>query len=152
LKALVGDPNAEVMAECFAALLRLAPAPALDFLAGFLRAGSDEIAEAAAFALGESHLPAAFSLLRTAWDEIAQAERRRALLLAIGMLRIDDAVEFLLARVSEDSQRAASDAIAALGLYARDEAVRARLERCLEKKGGAALRCVFDREFRRTPS
>ncbi len=148
LKALVGDPSVEVMAECFAALLRLAPTPSLDFVAGFLRASSDEIAEAAAFALGESHLPAAFSVLRTAWQETAQAERKRALLLAIGMLRMDDAIEFLLTRVSEDSERAASDAIAALGLYARDEAVRGRVERCVQEKGNATLRNLFDREFR----
>jgi len=149
LKALVGDTSGDVMAECFAALLRLAPAPSIEFVAGFLSASSDEIAEAAAFALGESHLPAAFPLLRKAWDEIAQAERKRALLLAIGMLRIDDAIEFLLARVGEDSQRAAADAIGALGLYARDEAVRARVEQCVNKTGSAALRGMFDREFRR---
>lgn len=149
LKALLGDRDSQVTAECFAALLRLAPAPSLDFVAGFLRSESDEIAEAAAFALGESHLAAAFPLLRKAWDEGAVSERRRTLLLAMAMLRLDEAVEFLLARVNEDSERAASDAVAALGMYSRDEAIRARVEACVAKRGSATLRTAFDREFRR---
>jgi hypothetical protein len=149
LKALIPDANDQVTAECFAALLRLAPAPSLDFVAGFLRRGSDEVAEMAAFALGESHLAGAFPLLRAAWDEIATAERRRALLLAMAMLRLDEAVEFLLARVSEDSERSAADAVAALVLYGRDAAVRARIESSIAKRGSAALSRVFEREFRR---
>ena len=149
LKALLGDRDEQVTAECFAALLRLAPAPSLEFVAGFLRGESDEIAEAAAFALGESHLAAAFPLLRQAWDEIALGERRRTLLLAMAMLRLDEALEFLLVRVNEDSERAASDAVAALGMYARDEAIRARVEECVAKRGSAALRAAFDREFPR---
>jgi hypothetical protein len=148
LKALVGDAKIEVTAECFAALLRLAPAPSLEFVANFLRGASQEISEAAAFALGESRLAAAFPLLRVAWDAIAQADRRRALLLAMAMLRLDEAVDFLLARVAEDSERAASDAIAALALYGRDETVRARVEASVAKRGSAALRSAFAREFR----
>jgi len=149
LKALTGDKSAEVMAECFAALLRLAPAPSLDFVAKFLYESADDVAEAAAFALGESHSPAAFGLLRTAWEATAEPERKRTLLLAIAMSRLDEAVEFLLARVNQDSERAAADALAALGMYARDETIRARVEAAVAGRGGAALRAVFDREFRR---
>jgi hypothetical protein len=149
LKALLGDAKDEVTAECFAALLRLAPAPSLEFVAGFLRQGSDEIAELAAFALGESRMAAAFPLLRAVWDEIATAERRRALLLAMAMLRLDEAVEFLLARVDQDSERSAADAVAALAIYGRDEAVRARVEASVRKRASPALQSTFDREFRR---
>ena len=53
LKALLGDDE-EIMGECFAALLRLAPAPSLEFVADFLHSSSDEVAERAALALGES--------------------------------------------------------------------------------------------------
>lgn len=148
LKALLGDRDAQVTAECFAALLRLAPAPSLEFVAGFLHGASDEVAEAAAFALGESHVAAAFPLLRKAWDEIVFPERRRTLLLAMAMLRLDEAVEFLLARMSEESERSAADALAALGMYARDETIRARVEAAVAGRGSAALRAVFDREFR----
>ena len=147
LKALLGDKRTEVTAECFAGLLRLAPARSLDFVAEFLRNASDEVAEAAAFALGESHLAGALAVLRHAWEENASAERKRSLLLAIAMLRLDEAVEFLLARI-DDSERVAQDALTALAMYGRDEAIRARIEACVRKRGGAALGDLFDREFR----
>lgn len=148
LKALIPDANEQVTAECFASLLRLAPGPSLEFVAGFLSSRSDEIAEAAAFALAESHMQAAFPLLRKAWDETAQAERKRALLHAIALLRLDEAVEFLLSRVAEDREPAAADAIAALSLYGRDEAIRKRVEDIVENRGSAALKGVVEREFR----
>ncbi len=148
LKALAGDQEAEVTTECFAALLRLAPSDSLEFVANFLR-GDEAIAEGAALALGESRLAVAFPVLREAWSGIAQAERRRTLLLAMAMLRLDEAVEFLLTRLAEDSERAAEDAIRALAIYSRDETVRSRMDQILEKRASRALRAVFDREFRR---
>ena len=148
LKALLGDKEDEVIGECFAALLRLAPAPSLEFVAHFLRSASEEIRERAALALGESRIAAAFPVLREAWAQTAQAERKRTLLLSIAMLRLDEAVEFLLVRVSEDREQAAGEALAALGLYGRDESVRKRIEEIVGKRS-PALKAVFDREFRR---
>ena len=147
LKALLGDKEDEVIGECFSGLLRLAPAQSLEFVVGFLSSSSDEIRERAALALGESHLPAAFSVLRNAWEQTAQAARRRTLLLSIAMLRLDEAVAFLLARVAEDREAAATDALAALALYGRDESVRKRVEEIVGKR--PALKSVFEREFRR---
>jgi len=148
LKALVGDKEDEVIGECFAGLLRLAPAPSVEFVAGFLKSASEEIRERAALVLGESHLAAAFQVLREAWVETAQAARRRTLLLSIAMLRLDEAVEFLLTRLAEDRDAAAADALAALALYGRDESVRKRIEEIVGKREGQALKTVFDREFR----
>lgn len=149
LKALLGDKEDEVIGECFSGLLRLASAPSLDFVARFLGSTSEEIRERAALALGESRLAAAFPVLRKAWEETAQAARRRTLLLSIAMLRLDEAVEFLLARVAEDREAAAVDALAALALYGRDESVRKRLEEIVRKRGSAALKDVFEQDFGR---
>jgi len=118
-------------------------------VAGFLKSASEEIRERAALALGESHLTAAFPLLRDAWVETAQAARRRTLLLSIAMLRLDEAVEFLLARLAEDRDAAAADALAALALYGRDESVRNRVEEIVGKRRSSALKAVLDREFQR---
>jgi HEAT repeat protein len=148
LKALLGDKEDEVIGECFSGLLRLAPAPSLDFVARFLQSASEEIRERAALALGESHVPAAFPLLREAWEQTSQAARRRTLLLSIAMLRMDEAVDFLLARVAEDREASAGDALAALALYGRDESVRKRADEIVEKRESSTLKGVFDREFR----
>jgi hypothetical protein len=148
LKALLGDAG-EIMSECFAALLRLAPAPSLEFVAGFLKSSSEEVADRAALALGESQIPAAFGKLRECWDQTARASLRRTLLLAIAMLRRDEALEFLMHRVEEDAERGAADALAALALYSRDDAVRERIDKMLTKRKSIALRAVFEKEFRR---
>src|SRR5258708_37191931 len=120
LKALLGDDE-EIMGEWFAALLRLAPAPSLGLVADFLHSSSDEVAERAALALGESRIPAAFEKLREAWERTARTQLRRTLLLALAMLRKDEALEFLMSMLEEPTERAASDALAAALLYARDE-------------------------------
>jgi hypothetical protein len=64
------------------------------------------------------------------------------------MLRLDEGVKFLLARVAEDRDTAAGDALAALALYGRDESVRKRAEEIVAKRKSATLQGVFDREFR----
>jgi uncharacterized protein (DUF1778 family) len=145
-KALIGDKDGDVIAECFAGLLRLAPAESLEFVAGFLQS-SEEIAERAALALGESRLAAAFPLLGEAWHATSQVTLRRTLLLAMAMLRLDEAVEFLLTRLSEDGEKSALGALAALALYGRDEMVRSRIQELLAKRKSAALRLAFEKDF-----
>jgi hypothetical protein len=145
--ALIGSKDEEVTAECFAGLLRLAPAESLEFVASFLNSGSDEIAERAALALGESRLPAAFPLLRAAWEATAQATLRRTLLLAMAMLRQDEAVEFLLTRLAEDGEKSALDALAALSLYSRDDSVRTRIQEILKRRKSAALQRALEKDF-----
>ena len=63
LKALVSDPEPRVVSECLLALLRLDARGERAFVEGFLEK-RDELAEAAAEALGESRLPEAFARTR----------------------------------------------------------------------------------------
>lgn len=150
LKALLGDKEIEVTGECLGALLSLDPAGSLEFVAKFLNSDIEGIAEQAALALGESHLPAAFSILRDAWERGGAAEQRRTFLVAIAMLRIDDALEFLLDRLRTETVPVAADALAGLAFYARDEAIAARIEDIIRQRdGGGALEAIFAREFRR---
>jgi hypothetical protein len=149
LKALLGDKEIEVTGECFGALLSLDPAGSVEFVAKFLDSGAEGMGELAALALGESRLPAAFEMLREAWERGGAAEQRRTLLVAIAMLRIDEALEFLLGRLAEESGPVAADALAGLAFYARDEAVLKRVEEIIRQRGDGALEAVFAREFAR---
>jgi hypothetical protein len=146
-KALIGDEDEEVTAECFAGLLRLAPAESLEFVAGFLHFHSEEIAERAALALGESRLAAAFPLLRHAWEASARATLRRTLLLAMAMVRQDEALEFLLARLVDDGEKSALDALAALALYSRDNSVRSRIREIVGKRKSSILKSALEKDF-----
>jgi len=128
LKALLGDKEIEVTGECFSGLLALDPAASVDFVAKFLNGRDEEVTEQAALALGESHLAAAFPYLREAWERGGSSEQRQALLTAIGLLRNDDAVEFLLGLLREETAITAKAALGALRLYASDEAIGKRID------------------------
>jgi hypothetical protein len=86
-------------------------------------------------------------LLKDALEQYARASLRRTLLLAIAMLRLDEALEFLLARLAEDSEKQAGDALAALALYSRDDTVRQRIQQILAERKSPALSEVFRTEF-----
>jgi len=150
LKALVSDDEDEIAGECFSGLLHLDPARSVEFVAKFLRSDSEETSQQAALALGESRLAAAFEVLRKAWEQGVSQERRRTLLIAIAMLRSEDAIEFLLRALGEASPSVAADALAGLAFYARDEAVLSRVEKIVRDRGEAALQAVFAREFSRS--
>jgi len=150
LKTLLGDTEIEVVGECFGSLLGLDPAGSVDFVAKFLKSEAEGMAEQAALALGESRLAAAFPILRDAWEGGGARELRRTLMTAIALLRVDDALEFLLERLGAESGPVAADALAGLAFYARDEAVLARVERIIRERGDGALEAVFAREFRRS--
>ena len=150
LKALLGDEETEVTGECFSALLSLDPAGSVEFAAKFLDSGSEDIAEQAALALGESHLPAAFLVLREAWERGGARESRRMLLTAMALSRGDESLEFLLARLREESAPVAADVLAGLRFYARDETVLARIRDILRQRDDPAFEAAFAREFRQS--
>jgi HEAT repeat protein len=149
LKTLLGDQEIEVTGECFGGLLSLDPAGSVEFVAKFLNSSVEGIGEQAALALGESRSPAAFEVLREAWERGGLGEQRRTLLVAIAMLRNDEALEFLLSRLGDESGPVAADALAGLAFYARDEAVLARVDGIIKQRGDGALEAVFAREFGR---
>jgi HEAT repeat protein len=134
-KVLGGDDDPRVLYECFGALLKLAPETSLPFVAGFLDHANAAIAEGAALALGESRLSEAFEFLRTAWGSMFDPDRRNAVLLAIAMLRSEQALDFLLALVADAPLAVANEAIAALRIYERDEKVWRRVREVAGGRG-----------------
>jgi HEAT repeat protein len=147
LKALFGDGEIDVTAECFAALLRLSPAKSIAFLADFLHCDNLELRDAAAMALAHSRQHAALELLIAEWNREIDGTRKRALMLTIGQMRDEAAIAFLLEQVLDGRTAAARDAIEALASYASDEGVRARIAAAVEQRDGAAIRDAFATVF-----
>ena len=114
LKINLGDPEPEVLGECFAGLLRLDPSGGIARIAKFLLHPSEDVCCEAALALGESRTEAAFAPLRE------QAERRHGrdfenvLLTSIGLLGVPWSVDYLLQVVTGPDIGAAIAAIRAL--------------------------------------
>ena len=138
LKVLQGD-DVEIIAECFAALLRVEPSRSVEFVGGYLGAQSAEVIESAALALGESRVAAALKPLRDAYAATAARPLRKTFLLAIAMLRRDEGLEFLLSRLEEEPESVAADALAALCLYRGDEALVERVRTILAKRESESL-------------
>jgi HEAT repeat protein len=130
LKVQLGD-DAPILSECFAALLRLAPASSLPLVERSLHSPNPQISEMAALALGESRLPAALPLLRQWWQQNRDPELRQTGLLAIAMLRQPEAIEFLLTLISQPNPQDAEAAAVALGIYSDDRELMARMQALL---------------------
>ena len=147
LKVLSGDVDSTVISECLTALLRLAPASSLPFTARLLDAADAATSEAAALALGGSRLPEAFEVLRQWWDRTSDVALRRTALLAIAMLRRDQPLDFLLSLIKEADGPTAREAIAALGMYRHDDAVRQRVRECVDHRRDVDLQAAFADTF-----
>ena len=147
LKVLVGDVEPEVISECLAGLLKMAPSASLAFVARRLDAEPPAIREAAALALGGSRLREAFSVLRDWWQRTSESDLRRTALLAIAMLKHDEAIEFLLSLVATADGPTARQAIAALALYRHDGTLRQRVEYAVTQRSDVALQPAFAESF-----
>jgi hypothetical protein len=146
LRVRIGD-EPQVISECLVALLKLAPVQSLSLFKDFLSTRKEplglvqnaETAEVAALVLGESRLPEAFDILRSWWEQVHAPELRRSGLLAIAMLRHDEALEFLLSLVAEGKISQAEDAIAAHSIYRQDHRLWQRVCQLVEERGNADL-------------
>jgi HEAT repeat protein len=149
LKLLLGDPEIEVVSECFRALSGLGPkAEATSFVARFLDSPDEAIAEAAALALGESRDPRALDILRGSWERSRRRSFRQVLLVAMALLRTEPATDFLVSLVSGESAEEARGALSALGPFLYNEELRERLRKAVAAKGDEPLLAFYDRELR----
>ncbi len=129
-KARIGDTDPQVISECFTGLMSLAPQASLPLIASFLD-NSPEMSEMAALALGESRQPQAFEILRQWWQRTVHTELRLTGLLAIAMLRQDNALDFLLTLVATGNQRDREGAIGALKMYQSDVILWQRVQQAM---------------------
>ncbi|MEO8126488.1 MAG: HEAT repeat domain-containing protein [Bryobacteraceae bacterium] len=143
LHVIRGDNDAEVIAECFAALLAIAPQRSLAFVAQYLSSGADEMAEMAALALGETRMTDAFPVLRDTLLGTPGGSVRRAVLLAMAMLRRDEAFDYLVATLDRNP----NEVIQALAIHKGNAALRERVAAKLKELESARLNELFEREW-----
>ena len=149
LKALEGDLSADVMGECFTALLAISPGNSVEFVVRFLDDPDIAIAESAALALGESHQPEAVQALIDKWGVHAAEPLRSALVAGLGVARTDPAFAFLFGRVETANEIEAVEILSALAAYRHDERIRDRLQSIVVSRGSEVIRKAFDAAFSR---
>jgi len=148
LKIRIGDKEPDVLSECFSGLLTIDPRESFPFVSGFLDTRDLPRCEAAVLALGKSRQPEALGALKSCWDQATSTGLREQILLAIAMLRLPAAIDYLLELVASDSEKDAIAALFALKIHNYDARLRQRISEVLEKKGSHALQARFERDFR----
>jgi HEAT repeat protein len=143
------EPEAEVMGAVYTSLLALEGAAAVPLVAETLEDGGDTSAEAA-FALAEMRSAEALAALLTRLDEGADAWFNSVLMSAIASTRLSEALDFLIAKIADDS-RDAPEAIEAIGRTALSPEVRARVEQAVSQTDSPRLRKAFLEHFPAVP-
>ena len=147
LKTLVGDANPNVMEECFAGLLDCDKDRYLPFVARYMESGDDGLRVSAALALGRSRHPRALDLLMSRWKRIGDPDFKRDLLIAVALLRSEEAIAALLS-VLANEEGGAQDALIALSHLKMLPHVRERVEAAIVRTGDQQLRRAFDVKFK----
>lgn len=147
LKARMGDKEPEVLSECLSGLLTIDPGENLAFVCQFLDTLDPARCEAAALALGKSRLPGAVEALKSCWQRSYLPALREQILLAITLMRLPAAIDFLMELVASDSEAAALAAMSALKIHSYDPKLRQRLALLVKKTGSRTLESRFDRDF-----
>jgi HEAT repeat protein len=147
LKARLGDAEPEVIAECFNSLIKLSPAEGVPFVAEFLDSSDQAIQEAALLALGDSRRREAFEILKTFWEAQARERNRETVLMALALLRLPTAFDFLLELVRTAKPEVAEAALTALALHRYDARLGERTAAAVAERKHPALQAVFDKSF-----
>jgi HEAT repeat protein len=147
LKARQGDREPEVLSECLCGLLACHPKQNLPVVTGFLELEDIAMREAAILALGRSHLAEAFDVLAAFWNRQPPAALRETVLLAMVMLRLPAATDFLIDLLASGPESAAVAAFSALKIHAHDPKLRQRIAAAIEQRNSPALRARFEKDF-----
>lgn len=146
LKARLGDEEAEVLSECFTGILALSADKGIPFVAEFFHSPEEAIQEGALLALGSSRKLEAFDPLR-AFAEQERGDLREVAYVALALLRLPTATDYLIGCVKDSPLAVAAAALDALAVYRYDPRLRERAAGAVEKNGAAALKARFDKRF-----
>ena len=139
LRAVLGSDEPEVLGACYAGVLRLDGLRAIPWVARFLAPGDDAAAEAA-LAIAGTRSAEGFETLRVCLDHARDPWFRSVVLSAIALTRQEEALEFLLELVRQESLDAEGAIEAVLRSMPSDE-VKQRLEKLAA--GNARLTRAF---------
>ena len=143
LKALSGDAEPDVVAECLSGLIEIDADHSLPFLARFLDVDDPVTMEGAALAIAGSHKMEAFALLRDCWMATVDQETRRLLVLPIALTRQDEALGFLIDVIEDAGRDMAVAAIEAIGLLAGDPDARGRIQEAVDNRDDPAVEAAW---------
>jgi HEAT repeat protein len=139
-KALSGDREPEVIADCFTGLLSAEGADAVPFVASFADSKDKEVKDAAILALGASRRADAIEWMMQRFHAVADMETRKSILLSLATSRTEAAVFFVLGQIREGSAQISDFAVSAMEVNRGDEQIQARIDEALSERSNKAGR------------
>ncbi len=147
LKVLAGDEDPEIIGECFTALIAAGKEQAVPFVAGYMEADDEVIAEAAIWALGQSRQTAALAVLKEKWERTVERSVRKVLIAALAASRQEEAVDYLVLQLRSADIRTAEDILTALSNYAGAESQRQLVAAAVQERDEPAVTKLFKQHF-----
>ena len=144
VRLMAGEDKPDVLEALYRTMLSFDTKRYLTVVAKALEKGE----EAAALALGESRLSTAFPVLRDAL-RTATGDLEATVLLSIGLLRLEEATDYLLKLVEEGSEHRAAKSIEALGLHRHEERLAVRVAEIVKNRKSKRLNAIFAEKFGR---
>lgn len=138
-KLLAGDTT-EVLGACLSGLMVGDAARFFPIVAEYFDEDDDDLASLAALAIADRPTPQAFDALRAAVERFDAAPRLRTFLLAIALLRREDAETYLLAAVRSAPVAVAEHAIHALAIHRHRDHIAAAVREAVAERKSAQLR------------
>jgi HEAT repeat protein len=148
LKLLSGDREIDVLAECLTAIVAVQTRHAIPFVARFLDHKDHDLRTAAAFALGETRDLSALEIFQKRFISETEFETRRAILIGTAMLRLPQAIDWLISLIGTERSVTAVLAVEALGMFRHDAAIRSRVEETVAKRSDPSLADALVRSFK----
>jgi hypothetical protein len=144
-KALSGDREPDVVADCFTGLLSAEGADAVPFVASFADSKDKDskdsaVKDAAILALGASRRADAIEWMMQRFHATADMETRKCLLLSLATSRTEAAVGFVLQLIREGSAQISDFAVSAMEINRGDEQIQARIDGALSERSNKADR------------
>jgi HEAT repeat protein len=133
-KALTGDKEPDVLADCFSGLLAVEGAEAVPLVTSFAEGRNQEVREAAILALGASRRSDAIDWLKERFEGLAHVETRQCILLSLATSRTEAAIEFLLGVIRDGSAQTSAMAVSAMDVNRTDRRIQEEVEKAVRAR------------------
>lgn len=151
MRVQIGEGDSNALTECVLAMLQLDAQASMDLVHAMFNGPDPIVSESTALAMGQSRLPVAFDVLRSWWMNCEVREMCKTLMLAIAMLRRDEATEFLVSTIGQGKCTEARDAVDALAIYRHDESILKRVLDATDSSESKDLRPYAEKVFCQPP-
>jgi HEAT repeat protein len=147
LKAMLPEEEAAVTGQCFDALLDMAAAESVPFVAGFLTNPDPDVRSEAVAALAASREPQAVEALKVCFEGRSDNALKTAILQSLAGARQPAAAEFLLTVIAEGRSEHAALAVASAGQSRFRDESRERVEAIVRRRDMATLTEAYRAAF-----